>query len=137
MPEVLPLSLARRVTNLFSRSKIHQDIHDELQAHLGMRSEDNIAAGMTEEDARRDAVLRFGNPSALHEQVVGADAALTMESVAVDVRYGFRQLRRRSRICHHVDSDPGDRDWWLHGNLQRSETPSCSTRCLIPTRARS
>jgi putative ABC transport system permease protein len=87
------MSLARRVTNLFSRRKIHQDIQDELQAHLAMRMEDNIAAGMSGEEARRDAVIRFGNPSALHEQVVGADAALTLQSVATDIWYGFRQLR--------------------------------------------
>jgi putative ABC transport system permease protein len=87
------MSLARRVTNLFSRRKIHQDIQDELQAHLGMRTEDNIVAGMPAEEARRDAVLRFGNPAALHEQVVAADASLTLESIAADVRYGLRQLR--------------------------------------------
>jgi putative ABC transport system permease protein len=87
------MSLARRVTNLFFRRKIHQDIRDEIHAHLGMRTEDNIAAGMPADEARRAAVLHFGNPSALQEQVVGADAALTLESVAADVRYGFRQLR--------------------------------------------
>jgi putative ABC transport system permease protein len=87
------MSIARRVANLFSWRKVHQDIKDELDAHLGMRIEDNIAAGMPADQARHDALLRFGNPSVWQEQVVGADAALTLESIAADVRYGFRQLR--------------------------------------------
>jgi putative ABC transport system permease protein len=87
------MSLSRRIANLFSRPTVDREIKDEFLAHLGMRIEDNIASGMSAEEARRDAVLRFGNPTVLNEQVAGADAALGLESVLADVRYGLRQLR--------------------------------------------
>ena len=88
------MSLVRRIANLFSRSKVGRDIDDELRSHLEMRMEDNIAAGMSEEEARRDALLRFGNPVVMKERVAGVDAALGIDSVWTDVRFGFRQLRR-------------------------------------------
>jgi putative ABC transport system permease protein len=88
------VSTLRRISNLFHRSKIDREIEAELQAHLEMRIEDNIAAGMLKEAARRDALLNFGNPTVMRERVTGADAALALDSIWADIRYAFRQLRR-------------------------------------------
>jgi predicted permease len=88
------MSLFRRVTNLFSRSKVDREIDAELQAHIELRIDDNLAAGMTPAEARRDALLRFGNPTVTRERVAGADLALNLESVWADLRYAVRQLRR-------------------------------------------
>ena len=87
------MSLYRRITNLFSRSRIDRDIADELRSHLEMRTEENRAAGMSPEAARRDALVRFGNPSVLKEKTAAADAALFLESIWADVRFALRQLR--------------------------------------------
>jgi hypothetical protein len=59
-----------------------------------MRAEDNVAAGMPAEEARRDARIRLGNAAALKEQVTAMDASLAIENTWSDVRYGFRQMRR-------------------------------------------
>ena len=59
------MSLYRRISNLFSRSLLDIEIDAELRTHLEMRIEDNRAAGMSPEAARRDALLRFGNPTVL------------------------------------------------------------------------
>ena len=53
-----------------------------------------IAAGMSPEEARRQALLQFGNPTATKERVAGADAALGLTGVWRDVRYAVRQLRK-------------------------------------------
>jgi predicted permease len=71
-----------------------QEIDAELQAHIQMRIEDNIAAGMSAEEARRDATIRFGNPTVTKERVAGADIALALDSIRQDVHYAVRQLRR-------------------------------------------
>ena len=86
------MSLIRRVTNLFRHSQVNREIEAELRAHIAMRTEENIAAGMPPETARRNALLRFGNPTSMREQVAGADAALHLEHVAADLRYAGRQL---------------------------------------------
>jgi hypothetical protein len=59
-----------------------------------MRIEDSIAEGMSPKEARRDAVLRFGNPTFMKERTVAEDAVLSVESLVADVRYAFRQLLR-------------------------------------------
>lgn len=88
------MSIFRRFSNLFLRSKIEREIDAELRSHIEMRTEDNIAAGMSAEEARRDARLRFGNDAALKERVTAADAALMLDSVGWDIRYALRQLRK-------------------------------------------
>ena len=84
----------RRILNLFRRSHIDREIDAELQSHIALRIDDNIAQGMSPEDARRDALLRFGNPVTTKEHVAGSDAILSLEGIARDIRYGVRQLRR-------------------------------------------
>jgi putative ABC transport system permease protein len=88
------MSIFRRISNLFSRSKLDREIQDELRSHLDMRTAENIAAGMTPEQAHRDALLRFGNPALMKERIVAEDAAVTLESLFADVRYALRQLVR-------------------------------------------
>lgn len=86
--------LLRRIANLFHRHRLDREIDDELRSHIEMRMEDNIAAGMSPEEARRNALLRFGSPAATKERVVGVDAALKLESIWTDIRYGLRILRK-------------------------------------------
>ena len=88
------MSLGHRIANLFSRSKVERDIEDELRSHLEMRMEDNLAAGMSAEEGRRDALHRFGNPVLVKERTTGADVALGIDSTYADIRFAFRQLRR-------------------------------------------
>jgi predicted permease len=88
------MSIIRRITNLFSRTSVDREIDDELEAHIALRVDDNIASGMSPAVARRDALLRFGNPIATRERVVAMDVALRLENICSDVRYAFRQLQK-------------------------------------------
>jgi predicted permease len=88
------MSLFRRISNLFSRSRIDREIETELTSHIEMRIEQSIAEGMSQEAARRDALLRFGNPIATKERVLAADAVLALESIGMDMRYAFRRLAK-------------------------------------------
>ena len=84
--------LIRRIMNLFFRSNMEREIDAELKSHIEMRIESNLAEGMRPEDARRDARLRFGNPTTMKERVTGVDAALVLDSIWSDIRYALRQL---------------------------------------------
>jgi predicted permease len=88
------MRLLRRILNLLSRSTVEREIDAELQAHIEMRAADNIAAGMPPEAARRDALLKFGNPTVMKERVSGVDAALSVDSLLRDIRYALRRLRK-------------------------------------------
>ena len=86
------MSIFRRISNLFSRSKADREVDAEIASHIEMRTADNIAAGMSPEEARRDALLRFGNPAVMKERVAAADAALVLERISSDLLYAVRQL---------------------------------------------
>ena len=88
------MSIFRRITNLFYRARIDKDIDEELQAHLVLRIEDNLSAGMSKQEARRNAFLRFGNPALIKERTSAADSALELTSLWFDIRYGLRRLRK-------------------------------------------
>ena len=67
------MSVLRRITNLFRRSAVDREIADELQSHIDLRIESNVAAGMSPEAARRDALLHFGNPCSTKERVAASE----------------------------------------------------------------
>jgi len=88
------MGLILRVSNLFPRSRTDREVEAELNAHIEMRIEENVATGMSAVEARRDAMVRFGNQVAMKERSIGADAALGLADVGRDVQYALRQLRR-------------------------------------------
>src|SRR6202522_934531 len=84
------MGIFRRIWALGKRSKLDREIEDELRDHLQMRTNANIAKGMSPEQAARAARMRFGNPEVLKEHVEAEDAALSIESLLRDVRYAVR-----------------------------------------------
>jgi predicted permease len=88
------MSFFRRTKNKISRSKLEQEIDAEIESHIEMRIADNLAAGMSPEAARRDALIRFGNRTTTRERVTEEDSGMLWDSLARDVLYAVRQLRR-------------------------------------------
>jgi predicted permease len=86
------MSWLARARNLWRRDRLENDIRDELQSHVEMRSSDNIALGMTPQDARADASRRFGNTTLLREKTRDSDLLGWMEAVVRDIRFGIRLL---------------------------------------------
>lgn len=88
------MPIFRRLLNSFRRSKIEQEIDRELEFHVELRIADNLAAGMSPEEARRDALIRFGNRTVIREKATAADAELIFDALWRELRYAARQLRR-------------------------------------------
>jgi predicted permease len=88
------MSIFRRIVNSFYRSKVEQEVDRELKSHLEMRIADSVAGGMSPEEARRDALIRFGNRTVIREGVTAADAELVFDALWREMRYAARQLRR-------------------------------------------
>jgi predicted permease len=70
------------------------EIAEELKAHVDMRIEDNVARGMRPEEARREALLVFGNTTVMREKVAAVDASLALENLARDTRFALRRMRK-------------------------------------------
>ncbi|HLJ78036.1 MAG TPA: ABC transporter permease [Acidobacteriaceae bacterium] len=88
------MSLMRRIRNLGRRERVDAEIAEELAAHIELAVEEAARNGASEEEARRAARLRFGNPVAVREKTAGADVALLLDTLTRDARIALRQLRR-------------------------------------------
>ena len=88
------MALFRRILSLGKRGRIEQEIDAELREHMAMCIDDNLARGMSHEQAERDARRRFGSPAAMRERVTAEDAALGLESLWHDVREALRVFHR-------------------------------------------
>jgi putative ABC transport system permease protein len=80
--------------NFFRRATIDHDIEEEIRFHLEMRARDNMADGMTEEEAIRDARRRFGSVGLIKELCRELRGIGFMETLLQDLRYGMRVLRK-------------------------------------------
>ena len=70
------------------------DLDDELQFHLEQSTQTNIAAGMSPEEARRQAGIAFGGVERTREQCYEQRPGRLLEAVVQDVRYALRWLGR-------------------------------------------
>ena len=84
-----------RLSNLIRSRDLNPEIDEELQFHIDARIRDNIAAGMTEDEARRDALVRFGGRAAVREQTRDANVVVRLETLAQDLGFAARSLRKR------------------------------------------
>jgi putative ABC transport system permease protein len=88
------MSWMRRLVNTFRRRVLDREIDDELQFHADMRTMDLERAGMTPEEARREARRLLGNDAALRDRTREADVWVRLESALQDARYAVRMLSR-------------------------------------------
>jgi predicted permease len=77
---------------LFARGSASTELDAELRDHLERQIAENIAAGMSAEEARFAATRSFGNPALLREQARATWSWNWLESLLRDVRYGARSL---------------------------------------------
>jgi len=70
------------------------DLDEELQFHVEQSIEAKIAAGMTAQEARRQALIEFGGVERTREQCHEQRPGWWMGTVAQDVRYAMRGFRR-------------------------------------------
>jgi putative ABC transport system permease protein len=66
----------------------------ELESHLQIEIDDNLARGMSPEQARRAAHLKLGNPTLVREEIYRMNSIGFLEVLWHDVRFGWRMLRK-------------------------------------------
>src|ERR1700755_563109 len=79
---------------LFARGQARKYLDDELQFHLEQQFAENMANGMTVEEARHAAMRSFGNPTLLREQARSTWSWNWLEQLLRDLRIGLRTLAR-------------------------------------------
>ena len=83
----------RRVRGVFSAAG-DADVADELACHLQLHIDDNVRAGMSPAEARRQALVKLGGLEQSMEACREQRTAPLLESIVRDVGYGVRVLAK-------------------------------------------
>jgi len=89
------MGIPRRFWGLLRGRRLDRDLQAEIEAHLGMREEANLAAGLGPEAARRAAARRLGNELALRERTREVDVLGWLDELGRDLSLALRGLRRQ------------------------------------------
>jgi putative ABC transport system permease protein len=79
---------------LFRRRELDQELTDEIEYHIEAKTEENIAKGMTPQEARRAARLGLGGVEQVKEEMRSARTGAWVETLWQDIRFGLRMLRK-------------------------------------------
>ncbi len=93
MREVFSICI-NRIAALFRRRRLDDDLDEELRSHLEMAIERNLRQGLSEEQARRRAVLDLGGVEQTKERYRDQRGLPVIDTALQDLRFGFRILRR-------------------------------------------
>lgn len=78
----------------FISGRSHGEVDDEVRFHLDQQTEANIRAGMSREEARRQAAIAFGGVERAREQCREERPGYWLETFVQDAGYAVRGFRR-------------------------------------------
>src|SRR5271156_254796 len=79
---------------IWGRKRMMEDLDADIREHIEIETQDNIARGMAAEDARRAAMLKFGNVRRVKEDAREVWSFVWLEQLLQAIRYGIRMLRK-------------------------------------------
>jgi predicted permease len=90
-------SLRRFLTRLFHWAARRQDderLRQEIEEHIALQTAENLRAGLSPIEARRQAMLKFGGVEAMKQDYRAERGLLLIENMLQDVRFALRLLRK-------------------------------------------
>ena len=87
-------SAIARIGQLFRHARLEREQDEEFQFHLDMEIAHNKRAGMSDDDARRAALLAFGGRDRFREEARDARGVVMLDNLVRDVRFALRRIRR-------------------------------------------
>jgi predicted permease len=83
-----------RLCGIFSARRAEGDLAAELASHVELHTEDGIRAGLSPEEARRQALIRLGGVEQTRQAYRERRTLPGLESLIQDLRYGLRMMAR-------------------------------------------
>ncbi|HTC40078.1 MAG TPA: ABC transporter permease [Candidatus Acidoferrales bacterium] len=84
---------------VFYKSRAETELDRELRFHLDQLISDNLVAGMSPEEARRDAAIKLGGIERVKQEVRDNRWEIHLDNFVRDVGYALRNLRRDRRFA--------------------------------------
>jgi hypothetical protein len=86
--------ILNRVRALFRSQQLDRDVKEEMASHIEMAVEENLRRGMSAEEARRQALVRFGGVQQAIERHRESRNLPWVDVLRQDLRFTLRMLRR-------------------------------------------
>jgi len=83
-----------RLGGLFGKQRRDRELAAEIESHLHLHIEENLRAGMSPEEARRQALLQLGGVEQTKERYRDRRGLPWLETLLQDIRFGLRMLRK-------------------------------------------
>src|SRR3984885_6383878 len=83
-----------RLSNFATGRRADQRVREEIAEHLALQTEENLRAGMSPAEARRQAALKLGAVEAIREHHHAEQSLPFLENLLFDLRYAVRMLLR-------------------------------------------
>ncbi|MBZ5500176.1 MAG: ABC transporter permease [Acidobacteriia bacterium] len=84
----------KRLVGAIAGSRRESELAAEMEMHLQMQTEDNLKLGMSPQEARRAAILKFGGIESVKERYREQRGLPVLEAWGKDMRHAFRSMRR-------------------------------------------
>ncbi len=85
-----------RLRSFFRKAPLDHELNDEIASHIDLAMEENMRRGMSEEEARRRALVSFGGVQQAREQHRETRGLPWMDVLMQDLRFTLRTLRKDS-----------------------------------------
>ena len=76
------------------RERMMKDLEEDIREHIETETQDNIARGMSPEEAHYAAMRKFGNVMRVEEDTRDVWSFVWLEQFGQDIHYAFRMLRK-------------------------------------------
>jgi putative ABC transport system permease protein len=86
--------LFRRLTSWTTSGRDEEILRAELDEHIAMQTAENLRTGLSPIEARRQALLKFGNVEAIKEIYRDQRGLPFMETLVRDTRHAIRRMRK-------------------------------------------
>jgi predicted permease len=86
--------LFKRLSSWANTQRDEDRFRTEIEEHLALQTSENIRAGLPPEEARHQALLKFGPREAMRESYRDQRGIPFVETLVQDTRHTFRQLRK-------------------------------------------
>ncbi|HJX97101.1 MAG TPA: permease prefix domain 1-containing protein, partial [Candidatus Acidoferrum sp.] len=87
-----------RIAGIFREESRDRELAAEMESHLQLHIEDNLRAGMSAEEARRQALIRLGGIEQTKEACRERRGLPMLETFLQDLRFAARMLRKNLGI---------------------------------------
>jgi macrolide transport system ATP-binding/permease protein len=91
-----------RLASFATRRAQDERLREEIDEHIALQTDENIRAGLSPVEARRQALLKFGGVEAIKQEYRSARGLLFVETFVQDVRFALRSLRRAPGLTAFV-----------------------------------